>query len=102
MESDESLVEKCEAICEIIENIDKFTINALHSNVSINASAAKVRVFFYIDCRQKQFCQHVYKAYSSLHYLYTDPNSGMNKLCAVERARLLENLHIINHIFVIV
>ena len=93
----ESLVEKCEQVCDAIESL-KFVIRS--DTISLNASIAKARVFYFIEVRHGKFDTTQQCAYDSLCFLVNDECSGWKRLCAIEKIALLRSLGISHDIFV--
>jgi hypothetical protein len=95
----QELVDYTESLCTSIENIDKYTIKCIErrisKSISLTATCAATRVFFYIEVRnqpdKRLFLQEDYK---KLHYLLNNSESGWNKLCSPEKAALLQHCHL--------
>ena len=98
------LVEKCEEVCTAVESLISLK-NLTTTNISIDASVAKVRVFYYIQKRakysHKEFSEQGF-AYDKLWYLFYNTESGWKQLSKEEQYALMRSLQILHNIFVYV
>ena len=100
----DSIVETCEQVCDAIESLDDVVKHHTYK-LSINASVAKARVFYYIDkmnayTEDKPSGQEL--AYMKIVHLVYSDCSNWKLLSPSEKYGLLRSLQILHHIFVYV
>jgi hypothetical protein len=94
----ENLVETTEAFCDAFENlpssvtekiiIERYVASVLR--VSVHATVANIRMFYYITQKHSP-SEASWRGFEQLRYLLTDEDSGWEKLSDVEKVSLLKH-----------